>query len=207
MKQTGQEKNVLLQKLLVSAAQGDTEALNRTIVAIEAKLGWQLFNYVKMKIKDEDLAYDVTQDIYVEIYRAVKKYDPTKGSVKAWLFSIARNVVLRWTVGPKQWGAVKEQRDENTSEGSIPDKQPAVLDNLTNEEIYDFVQKALREAPLKPIERDVIYSLYWLDLTYEETAKLVGLNTRQNVTYHRNNALNTLHRWFLSEGINADDLI
>jgi len=83
MKQTGQEKNVLLQKLLVSAAQGDTEALNRTIVAIEAKLGWQLFNYVKMKIKDEDLAYDVTQDIYVEIYRAVKKYDPTKGSVKA----------------------------------------------------------------------------------------------------------------------------
>lgn len=48
---------------------------------------------------DAQIAEEITQDTFVRAWRALDRYDPQRGDVQAWLFAIARNLVVdshRW---------------------------------------------------------------------------------------------------------------
>src|ERR1700675_3669295 len=42
-----------------------------------------------------DLAEDIVQECFLAFVRAPERYDPTRGTVKTFLFSIARNLTLK----------------------------------------------------------------------------------------------------------------
>ncbi len=43
----------------------------------------------------DELAKDYTQDCFIEIFRNYHKYDPAKGDLGAWIYVVARNILLK----------------------------------------------------------------------------------------------------------------
>ncbi len=52
-----------------------------------------IFNFVLLKIKDRDLASDLTQDVFIKLFNSIEQYQPA-GKFKSWLLRIAHNVCI-----------------------------------------------------------------------------------------------------------------
>ena len=56
--------------------------------------GSELFRMAARSLGDRELAEEAVQETFVRAWRAAGRYDPTIGSVRTWLYAIARNVVI-----------------------------------------------------------------------------------------------------------------
>jgi RNA polymerase sigma-70 factor, ECF subfamily len=54
----------------------------------------ELFRYALRSLGDRGAAEDAVQDVFLRAWRAADTFDPTRSSLRAWLFAIARNVVV-----------------------------------------------------------------------------------------------------------------
>ena len=52
-----------------------------------------IFNFILSKVKDRELASDLTQDVFVKLFNSAERYI-SHGKFKAWLFRIAQNVCI-----------------------------------------------------------------------------------------------------------------
>lgn len=56
--------------------------------------GAQLYRFALRKLGDEGRARDVVQEVFLRAWRSADKFDPEIGSLRVWLFAIARNAVI-----------------------------------------------------------------------------------------------------------------
>lgn len=68
---------------------GDREALNFLIKR------WlrPIFNFAFNYVKDRDLAEDMTQEVFVKVWKKIRKYDK-QYKFKSWLYAVAKNTCL-----------------------------------------------------------------------------------------------------------------
>src|SRR6266704_5261711 len=55
-----------------------------------------IFRYIYSLSKNRSLTEDLTQDTFLKAFRALDKFDPSKGKVEAWLTVIVRNCFLQY---------------------------------------------------------------------------------------------------------------
>lgn len=102
-----------------SAPKGSEPAGLRTEREVQAAYdlyGGELFGFVFKALDDRQLAEDVVQEIFVRAWRSPRGFDPGQGSMRTWLFAIARNGVVdairrrkvREGPGYSSWDAVSE---------------------------------------------------------------------------------------------------
>lgn len=56
--------------------------------------GGELFGFALHRLKDRALAEEIVQDVFTRVWRRADEYDPGRGSVRTWLYGIARNAVI-----------------------------------------------------------------------------------------------------------------
>ncbi len=83
------EPSPLLEHLR-SMARGDHAALARTY----DQMGPVVFSLAVRMLRDRPAAEDVTQDIFVQVWRQAANYDTGRGSPEAWIMMIARTRIL-----------------------------------------------------------------------------------------------------------------
>ena len=105
-------------------------------------------------------AEDITQDVFVGLLRYPDRFDPARGTLRAFLLGIARNLALR------HWRA--EHRFE-----PLDDEQPGVAEpvDLERGEVGDIVGRAVRA--LRPLQREVVILAEYEGLTLAEVARAV----------------------------------
>ncbi|MBW0116010.1 sigma-70 family RNA polymerase sigma factor [Pseudonocardia abyssalis] len=57
----------------------------------------ELFRFVLRQLRDTGAAEDVVQEVFLRAWRSAGTFDAARGSVRAWLFAIARNLVIDHT--------------------------------------------------------------------------------------------------------------
>jgi RNA polymerase sigma-70 factor (ECF subfamily) len=78
-------------RLVAAMRDGDGEALANLVRRYS-----RLVHRVAVDmLNDTAEAEDVAQDVFLEIYRNARQYDPTRGSVKVWLLQYAYHRTLR----------------------------------------------------------------------------------------------------------------
>jgi RNA polymerase sigma-70 factor (ECF subfamily) len=103
------------------------------------------------------IAEDVTQEVFMELIEHGRRFDPSRGALRSFLYGVARNLVLRWIdrerpAGPKSgW----ESRLESGPEPAMEDFPGVedVLGDLTRRETIERVRRAVVLCDLQ----DLIY--------------------------------------------------
>jgi len=116
-------------------------------------------------VRDPSLSEEVTQEVFVEVWRAASRFDAGKGSPMAWVATIAhRRAVDR--VRSEQRSADRDRRAAS-SLIAYDDVAETVEDNLDRER----VRRCLRT--LTDLQREAVTLAYYGGYTYREVANLL----------------------------------
>jgi RNA polymerase sigma-70 factor (ECF subfamily) len=75
--------------VVMKAQRGDEEAFSAIVHAYHLPI----FNYVLRSVGDREHAEDLTQDVFLRVWRALPKY-AFRAKLSTWIFQVAKNVVL-----------------------------------------------------------------------------------------------------------------
>src|SRR6187549_3386497 len=54
----------------------------------------RVFNLAYRFTNNSESAEDLTQDVFIRVYRSLAQYDPVQGSLSNWLMRLARNLII-----------------------------------------------------------------------------------------------------------------
>lgn len=122
----------------------------------------------------EAIAEDVTQEVFMVLMRDAQNYDPSRGSLAAYLYGIARNHVLRAFEKDRSFVALSDDAEDgdasNVHEGLIANDDP--LGDLTRGEMVERLRQAVLALPAHYREVVVLCELH--EMSYLETADALG---------------------------------
>lgn len=68
----------------------------KTLEVIYERFSNSLCLYINSIVKNIEDSKDITQDMFVEFFSFIDKYDPAKGSFKTWLYTVGKNRALNF---------------------------------------------------------------------------------------------------------------
>ena len=104
-------------------------------------------------------AEDITQDVFVSLLRQPDRFDPARGTLRAFLLGIARNLAL------KRW------RSEHRFEPLDDEAMAAEVIDFDRLDVGEMVGQAVRA--LGPLQREVVILAEYEGLTLAEIARTV----------------------------------
>lgn len=149
---------------MVDAGRGDQEAFGR----LYDELGGFVLGIVVRVMRDRARSEEVTQEVFVELWRLAARFDPAKGSVKAWIATVAhRRAVDR----VRSVESARERDQRAVDEHRVA---PAGPEELTED---DFERRRVRRAldSLTELQREAVELAYYGGHTYREVAALLGV--------------------------------
>ncbi|MDD4989275.1 MAG: sigma-70 family RNA polymerase sigma factor [Candidatus Pacebacteria bacterium] len=153
--------------IIEQALEGDTNAFE-ILVQRHLKL---VYNFVYQLSGNADEANDITQEVFVKIWKNLKKFDP-KQNFRTWIFSIARNTTIDYFRKKKSIPFGDMEIGEDTSfEDSLADDEMLPDEVFEQKEIGTFLEKTLQTLSLE--ERTIILLHDKEDLTFEEMGKIL----------------------------------
>lgn len=148
---------------LARAAGGDGTALG----ALYDRHARSVYSTAIRVVQDEADAEDVVQEVFAQVWRQAGRYDPTRGSVAAWLLTMARTRAIdRLRARQARPDTAAPWPDDGWVDRAAPLVDPA--DALTAERDAKRIQGALRELPL--MQRLAIELAYFEGLTQSQIA-------------------------------------
>jgi len=117
---------------------------------------------------------DVTQEVFINLIRHANRFDPARGSVRSFLYGIARNCVLQHFERERRYVPYEEEIPGNGSSTFQSDLRPDMSDplaELTTAEMLDDLRQAVLTLPLKYREAVVLCDLQ--EMEYVDAAAVM----------------------------------
>lgn len=126
-----------------------------------------LYNAISQIITDKEIAEDVLQETFINVWNNIDKYDPAKGKLFTWLLRLARNMAIN-TTRSKIFKSQMKNEDVSNYVNYLEQKQPQLL---------DINKIGLRQQVhrLKDDLKNVLELSYYQGFTQEEIASLLNL--------------------------------
>jgi RNA polymerase sigma-70 factor (ECF subfamily) len=142
--------------------------------------GSELFGIAYRSLGDRGLAEEVVQETFVRAWRSRERFEAERGSVRTWLFSITRNLIIdaarRKSVRPQ--GPVSEERREKNSTHRASTGGQAADDPITEDPAERILTSLHVEEALRLLSEDhrrVIFEVYYRGRLYAEVAEELGV--------------------------------
>lgn len=123
-------------------------------------------------------AEDLTQEVFIRMYRTLKSYDASKGALITWVTTIARNLLVDHFRRSKQErltdsleAAPAGDQDALTLSEQLPDLGPSPDAGLQTQETQRVVHQALQK--LSPELREAVILRDLQDMDYREIAAVL----------------------------------
>jgi RNA polymerase sigma-70 factor (ECF subfamily) len=151
------------------------DAAARSFAAVAEELLDDVYGYLLYMTKNWALAEDLTSETFETALRRWKRFDPRRGTHRAWLLAIARSTALDWFRADSR----RRKREERADAEDVRDREPTFGEGFSAE-----LEEALRA--LTAGEREVVALRIVLDLDGDETAALLGITpTAVSTRLHR----------------------
>jgi RNA polymerase sigma-70 factor, ECF subfamily len=118
----------------------------------------------------EAFAEDVTQDVFLALMREGCRFDPERGSVKSYLYGMARHRVLRRLERERAHVAFEEEEGGPFEELSSAADDPFA--DLAREELVTLVRQAVLSLPTH--FREVIVLCHLQEMNYAEACEVLA---------------------------------
>ena len=152
-----------LARLLVTVGQ------NRDIGAFEILFRYyapKIRAFMAMKTKDRQAAEELMQETMTSVWTKAAQFDPTRGNVSAWIFTIARNIRI---------DAYRRKRPvfDLDDQALAPEEAPPADREFQQAQEADILRSAL--ALLPPEQQDVLKKAFFEDTPHSAIAAEMGL--------------------------------
>ncbi len=154
-----------LAELMTGCAMGDEQSF----AELYDRTKRRVYGTVLGVLRSPELAEDVTQEIYVEVWRQAPRYAVEKGSVMAWMATMAH----RRAVDRVRSRTSEVARDERYAYANAEREGDDVWDSVAQNQDVERVRKAL--ATLTPIQQQAVQLAYLQGLTQSEISRLLDL--------------------------------
>jgi RNA polymerase sigma-70 factor, ECF subfamily len=126
----------------------------------------ELFGFATSALGDRELAEEVVQDVFAQLWRHAGDYDQRRASVRTWLYAIARNRII----DAHRRAAARPKRAEE--DDSL--ETAAEIDSALDHAILRW-QATTALARLSPAHREVIRLAHYGGLTMREISERTGV--------------------------------
>jgi RNA polymerase sigma factor (sigma-70 family) len=127
-----------------------------------------LFSIIKQIITDnEELAADVLQVVFINIWRKIETYDQSKGRLFTWMLNVARNASID-TLRSKSY-----QNSQKNQE--LPDNVYRGTENQSTQMNVDHIGLRKVVEKLRPEHRVLVELAYFKGFTHEEIAEMQNI--------------------------------
>jgi RNA polymerase sigma-70 factor (ECF subfamily) len=123
-----------------------------------------IYAYFFYRVRDKEWAEDLTSQTFLKAFERFAQYKAEKGTVRAWLFTIARHQLID-SYRTRKVSASLDSAAELASEENV------AATAATRHEAAQIL-RYLDGLPAQ--QRDIILLRVWDDLPYEEIAKVMG---------------------------------
>ncbi|MDQ3628430.1 MAG: sigma-70 family RNA polymerase sigma factor [Actinomycetota bacterium] len=144
------------------------------------ELGPGLLGFVINEIGDRGLAEELVQEVFVRAWQSGERFDPRRGSLRTWLFAIARNLVID----------ARRARSARPPLALVAGTERALPDDFTaGVEARMQVYAAMQE--ISEAHREVIVQVHLHGRSYDELSARTGVPvaTLRTRAYHGLRAL------------------
>jgi RNA polymerase sigma-70 factor (ECF subfamily) len=155
-------ESAALRQALVRMAQGEHPALATCFDL----MGSVVFSLAVRMLRDRAAAEDVSQDIFVQVWRQASNYDSTRGSPEAWIMMIARTRILD-RIRSRGAGVVLKSVGDNLPDAPAAEDWPEDL--AISREDAAHVRQALADLPAE--QKQAVELAFFDGLTHMEIAE------------------------------------
>ncbi|MHB8589877.1 MAG: RNA polymerase sigma factor [Candidatus Dormibacteraceae bacterium] len=143
-------------QIVRNASGGDLDAFEELIRRLQRRV----YGFAYHHLRDRDEAYDLTQEIFVKLFRNLARYDPGR-PFEPWFWKLAANTSINYR---RKW--IPFPADQSADEAAVaatalPRHDPALVDAL---------------AQLDPAYRLPILLHYYADLSLEQVSQSLSLS-------------------------------
>lgn len=124
----------------------------------------KIYNFIYYRTHHQETAEDLTSQTFTRALESISRFDPGKGGLSAWLYRIARNLVI------DHYRTFRPTVDiENVWDLSADSDLPRDIDTRDQlAKISDYLKTIDKQA------RDIVLMRVWDGLSYQEIAEIVG---------------------------------
>ena len=119
-----------------------------------------VYRFVYRLVGQAELAEDITQDCFLAFLREPQRWDASRGDIKTYLFSIARNL------------AFKRFRDDHGDVQVEEDRAASILDQRMDQELSVAVAQMVSQLP--DLQREALILFEYEGFELSEIARIVG---------------------------------
>lgn len=131
--------------------------------------GGAVYNYFRFHVPLIDVAEDLTAETFLKVVRARDRFDPLKGTPKAWILTVARNVLVDW----RRRARLRQYVTLGTMHDLVCDA-PSPEERLVREEEVGRLLDVV--ATLADADRELIGLRYGSGLDTAEVAEILGIS-------------------------------
>jgi RNA polymerase sigma-70 factor (ECF subfamily) len=146
-------------------ARGALEPAAPSFATVAEELLDDVYGYLLYLTKNWAVAEDLTNETFEVAFKKWRRFDPRRGTPRAWLLVIARSTALDWFRAD-----ARRRRREERADAAEPRRDGA---DTFGEGFSPALDEALRA--LTAGEREVVALRVVLDLDGDETARLLGI--------------------------------
>ncbi len=154
-----------LTSLLRRIVDGDQQAF----AMLYDELAPAVFGIVRNVLRDAAMSEEVTQEVFVDLWRQAKRYDPSKASPRTWACTIAH----RKAVDRVRSEQARRRREDRDHQSSVMVAADTVTEVIERQETRGEVRAAL--ASLSPAQREAVTLAYFEGRTYRDVATLLSI--------------------------------
>lgn len=157
--------------LLNNYLSGDSAAISQLIDRHSRRIR----DYIRMMVKDNDVADDVLQETLIKVVRVIDEGRYVdNGKFLSWVLRIAHNQVIDYFRSQKSAKTVNESDAGYNMLGTLRFAERTVEDNIISEQIEADVRRLVEHLPDE--QREVVKLRYFSGLSFQEIADQTGVS-------------------------------
>ncbi|MGL5755811.1 MAG: RNA polymerase sigma factor [Paraclostridium sp.] len=127
-------------------------------------------NFIYRNTSDYNIAYDITQDVFIKMMKNIDKYKIESGNFKNWLLKISINTTKDYFKSK----AYNQRRTSCDISGHEIEDKTNVVDILSKKEEAVKIKNAIEQLP--KLQREAVILKYYNDLKIKEISSITGHN-------------------------------
>ncbi|WP_285657995.1 sigma-70 family RNA polymerase sigma factor [Actinomycetospora sp. NBRC 106375] len=152
--------------VLARVARRDQHALGE----LYDRFGRQVYSLARRICRDEHIAEEATQELFLAVWRQAGRFDPARGSVRTWIFTLAHHIAVD---AVRREAAIRRRTlSAGEDERELP-AAPGADQAAIGSVVGANVRAAL--AALPPAQRQVLALAYYRGCTQSEIATTLGI--------------------------------